>query len=178
VASRPWKHWLPGALGKSQVKCLYQLGLISVQDSNKLEIGACSIDLSLSSRGYLMKRGSIKPFTSKSYTSILQNNVLASRLPQSQDGSFLLRRTKTYVFELRERLDPILGKAGFHGQATAKSSIGRLDVLARLIVDGMDTYECFDSTRLRKSSRNLLGRLKGFLGGGCGYALATSTALG
>jgi dCTP deaminase len=31
-----------------------------------------------------------------------------------------------------------------YGQATAKSSVGRLDVLARLIVDGMDTYEGFD----------------------------------
>jgi dCTP deaminase len=31
-----------------------------------------------------------------------------------------------------------------HGQATAKSSVGRIDVLARLIVDGMHSYEGFD----------------------------------
>jgi dCTP deaminase len=49
----------------------------------------------------------------------------------------------TYVFKLRERLGKQLADLGFYGQATAKSSVGRVDVLARLIVDGMDTYESF-----------------------------------
>jgi DNA topoisomerase IA len=31
-----------------------------------------------------------------------------------------------------------------YGQATAKSSIGRVDVIARLIVDGMSEYEKFN----------------------------------
>ena len=36
-----------------------------------------------------------------------------------------------------------MGAVHYYGQATAKSSVGRLDVLARLIVDGMDHYEAF-----------------------------------
>ena len=56
------------------------------------------------------------------------------------------------MFKLQERLERELGVAGFHGQATAKSSIGRVDVLARLIVDGMDTYESFDPAGLIKGS--------------------------
>jgi dCTP deaminase len=49
------------------------------------------------------------------------------------------------VFRLQEKLGVNLRKSQvIYGQATAKSSIGRVDVLARLIVDGMKTYECFD----------------------------------
>ncbi|MBI4460284.1 MAG: 2'-deoxycytidine 5'-triphosphate deaminase [Acidobacteria bacterium] len=40
-------------------------------------------------------------------------------------------------------------EANFHGQATAKSSVGRVDVLARLVVEGMDQYEGFDPQRVK-----------------------------
>jgi dCTP deaminase len=144
---RPWEYWVPGALSKNQVKSLHRLGLIRLRGKGALEIGACSVDLSLSGQGFRMRDGSVKPSTKYSY-----DRVLKDRLPQAKDGSFELRRKRTYVFKLREQLNPRIGFAGIHGQATAKSSIGRLDVLARLIVDGMDRYECFDPDHLKKSS--------------------------
>jgi dCTP deaminase len=148
----PWRQWVPGALAKSQVMLLHRLGLITLEGAGNLGIGACSIDLSVADRGFLMKRGSIKPSTGDSYDSILKDEDLAKRLTPLEDGSFLLKRKETYVFELRERLHQRLNEAEIHGQATAKSSIGRMDVLARLIVDRMDTYESFDPRRLSKSS--------------------------
>lgn len=155
MENSPWRHWIPGALSKSQMKCLHRLGLITVEGAGNLDIGACSIDLSVSERGFLMKDGSVKPSTDYWYDSILRKQGLAKRLPRLRDGSFLLRQKETYVFELRERLHKHLYRAEIHGQATAKSSVGRMDVLARLIVDGMDTYESFDPKRLRKSSGKL-----------------------
>lgn len=42
-----------------------------------------------------------------------------------------------------------------HGQATAKSSVGRVDVLCRLIVNGMDTYECFNPECLQTQAADM-----------------------
>ena len=59
-------------------------------------------------------------------------------------GIFTLQPKATYVFRLQQRLNQrMLSDWNVHGQSTAKSSIGRMDVLARLIVDGMDCYESF-----------------------------------
>src|SRR6202041_373635 len=61
----------------------------------------------------------------------------------------------TYVFKLQERLDAALYEGGIYGQATAKSSIGRVDVLARLIVDGMNAYESFDPRGMKNASGHM-----------------------
>lgn len=91
-----------------------------------------------------MIRGSVKPSSTQPYEWFITNSGLAEMLSKEPDGTYKLDQRQTYVFKLRERLDKRLIKAPIYGQATAKSSIGRVDVLARLIVDGMGTYECFD----------------------------------
>src|SRR5262249_28030404 len=68
--------------------------------------------------------------------------------------TFLLPARSTFVFKLRERLTRLVDSS-IYGQATAKSSVGRVDVLARLIVDGMDTYECFYPDRLKGASGHM-----------------------
>lgn len=67
------------------------------------------------------------------------------------DGTFTLKAKSTYVFRLRERLRGSLAEGHIYGQATAKSSVGRVDVLARLIVDGMDSYEQFTPEGVARS---------------------------
>lgn len=62
--------------------------------------------------------------------------------PKSGAG-WILKRKQTYLFKLRERLNFPEPALQVYGQATAKSSVGRVDVLARLIVDGMADYEMF-----------------------------------
>jgi dCTP deaminase len=52
-------------------------------------------------------------------------------------------------------LDAALFEGGIYGQATAKSSVGRVDVLARLIVDGMNAYESFDPRGMKNASGNM-----------------------
>jgi dCTP deaminase len=137
----PWDDWVPGVLHKSQISELSANGLILTE--KKLDIGACSIDLLLSADGYRLKLGSVKPSCDYLYQSILADPTLAETIQPSGDNSFLLKAKETYVFRLCETLSPALARLGVYGQATAKSSVGRVDVLARLIVDGMDKYECF-----------------------------------
>jgi dCTP deaminase len=91
-----------------------------------------------------MVKGSVKPF-GKSYENFL-NRAKEFRVPikAEANGSFTLEPKKTYVFKLEQQLGPEVRKSRkLYGQATAKSSVGRVDVLARLIVDGMDSYEAF-----------------------------------
>jgi dCTP deaminase len=148
----PWKHWIPGALNKDQMQELCEEGLINVGRMRKGALDESAIDLYLSSEAYEMKKGSVKPSSSHHYSWYLKRPDLSRKLRIPNNGIYTLQAKTTYIFKLQERLERELGTAGFHGQATAKSSIGRIDVLARLIVDGMDTYESFDPLGLVRGS--------------------------
>lgn len=149
----PWKGWIPGVLSKSQLKELCEKGLITGVDvSNDKLFDHSSLDLCLTSDGYEMKKGSVKPFGPKYKENILKDE-LADPLPKNKDG-FKLIKKHTYLFKLRENIAK-LKNTGIFGQATAKSTIGRVDVLARLIVDGMDCYEGFNPNGLAKGTGDL-----------------------
>lgn len=148
----PWKHWIPGVLNKDQIRQLCDEGLINVGKLQNDALDESAIDLHLSGEAYQMKIGSVKPSSSYHYSWFLKRQKLSRKLPKRKDGIYTLKSKETYVFKLQERLETELGVAGFHGQATAKSSVGRVDVLARLIVDGMDTYEFFNPAGLIKGS--------------------------
>ena len=153
MTTSPWTKWVPGVLCKAQMKALWKQGLIIGENEPKWD--GSSFNLTLSSTAYEMLQGSVKPQGQLPYEHLIRSNDLANPLARSPDEEFLLRAKKTYVFKLREKLGRRLKDAGFHGQATAKSSVGRVDVLARLIVDGMDTYEGFSPTGLGKANGDL-----------------------
>jgi hypothetical protein len=147
----PWDEWAPGTLNKHQMGKLLEGGYITYSGSSP-KLGHSSMDLSLADDAFEMLEGSVKPSQSP-YDWFITNNGLAKKLPKSTDGVYELKRQRTYVFKLQEKLEVDLRNAGvIYGQATAKSSVGRVDVLARLIVDGMKTYECFDPLGLTKGS--------------------------
>jgi dCTP deaminase len=139
-------------LNKEQIKKLCDEGLINVGRLRNGALDESAIDLYLSPEAYKMRNGSVKPSSSYHYSWFLKRHELSRKLPRPKGGIYTLHAKTTYVFKLQERLERELGVAGFHGQATAKSSIGRVDVLARLIVDGMDTYESFDPAGLVRGS--------------------------
>lgn len=147
----PWKGWIPGVLCKPQVQKLceedYIENVANWKDDENGQIDYSSIDLTLSDEGYEMVKGSVKPAGIEYRRTILENDYYAKKLNADNDGIFNLSKGKTYVFCLNEKLDK-LRKTSIYGQATAKSSIGRVDVLARLIVDKMFHYEYFDPEKL------------------------------
>lgn len=149
---KPWEGWIPGVLSDSQVGELCKLGFIQGVENQEEALGYSSFDLSLSAIAFQMNDGSVKP-SHLDYEDVLRDRKLAKEFPPT-DGVFTLAAKTTYVFKLRERLHD-LADSRIYGQATAKSSVGRVDVLARLIVDGMDTYESFNPTRLKGRSGNM-----------------------
>lgn len=151
----PWNDWIPGVLNNLQIKQLCGKGLIMGEGELDSAIDFSSIDLSLSDRAFIMAKGSVKPPGSNAYDWFIEHEGLARRFPASENGTFELKARETYVFKLRERLHRSLADGQIYGQATAKSSVGRVDVLARLIVDGMDSYEGFNPEGLARLSGDM-----------------------
>lgn len=151
--NEPWKDWIPGVLSKEQVKKLCDVKHIKNVENPDKVIDHSSIDLTLSGEGYKMVNGSIKPGGFEYRTAILENPKYANEFKPNGDGIFELEKGHTYLFCLKEKLDGLeLRQSSIHGQATAKSSVGRVDVLGRLIVDQMDYYEYFDSAKLQQNN--------------------------
>lgn len=150
----PWDDWIPGVLNRRQMEILcarklFQLGV----DFDSKVLDESSIDLHLTNEVYRMCKGSVKPSRKCSYREFLDDISLAERMKEDMpERVFSLEARTTYVIVLRERLGRQLADLRIFGLATAKSSVGRVDVLARLIVDGMGTYECFDPRSLEKGS--------------------------
>lgn len=146
-----WDSWVPGVLNPEQMKTLCRLNHIDV-GNNAVHLDSIidnsSIDLHLTGDAYRVTEGSVKPFGDNYLRRIREEGLVDSVEPDvNGSGIFTLRPSQTYVFKLRERLRCLCG-ANFYGQATAKSSVGRVDVLARLIVDGMTHYEEFQPSIL------------------------------
>jgi len=136
-----WDLWLPGVLSRKQLIKLCEEGHVTgTTEAERKEIDHSSIDLHISDEGYRLVDGSVKPFGER-YIHQIKGEGLAVPLRPDSDGTFTLSPKQTYVFRIGESLEGLDGS--FWGQATGKSSLGRLDVLARLIVNGMDRYEAF-----------------------------------
>jgi dCTP deaminase len=138
---------VPGVLSKNQVARLIREGLLTNVQDPKRQVDHSSIDLTVAAEGYEMFSGSLKPFGPRqqgSYRHEILRSPRFARPLQGQDGIYTLKPRRTYVFGIRETLNAArLRNYHVYGQATAKSSVGRVDVLARLIVDGMSSYEEF-----------------------------------
>jgi dCTP deaminase len=148
---------VPGVLNSDQMRELFTKKLVT-WDRRLPEptLDCSSMDLRLADEAFEMVGGAVKPLKTsgkyENYRSFLEDQQLAKSHPKVGNGTYQLDRTHTYVFRLEEILNTSLRGLGIYGEATAKSSVGRVDVLARLIVDGMDTYECFTPQGLEKSS--------------------------
>jgi len=153
--NEPWHDWVPGVLNRHQMKTLVDEGLISIAGNVDELLDESSLDLTLSGEAYRMVHGSVKPAGGQTYHWFLNRKELSEKLSPKQDGSFLLPAKGTYIFKLQERLESKLGRIGVFGHATAKSSVGRVDVLVRLIVNGMDTYECFNPEALTNQAGDM-----------------------
>lgn len=160
VAANLLKDYIPGVLSDRQMRQLIVQRLImnGFRDLDE-QIDHSSLDLTLSDEAYEMVSGSVKPFGSRDEgpyrVHILGDSQFAKRIP-SENRIYDLNPRTTYVFKLEQQLDASrLRKSRIFGQATAKSSIGRVDVLARLIVDGMNSYEQFNPEGLEHSNGDM-----------------------
>lgn len=135
-----WSEWIPGVLANTQLTQLAKERYIVGAPKNARP-DASAIDLHVADKCYELRGGSIKPFGAGFLRQVTESG--AKSIDLHKDGSWHLRVGATYVFKLKETLRRFR-KGPIWGQATAKSSVGRVDVLARLVVDGMFHYERFD----------------------------------
>lgn len=146
MKQEPWRNWVPGVLSKKQVMELCDEDLIRQVEDFENSIDESSIDLTLTDEVYKLCEGSVKPFGEKTYLHTLEKLSLVEKI--EPDGeAYILKKSNTYLVKVREKLANRLNGKEIFGQATAKSSIGRVDVLVRTIVDGMTGYDIYDPNR-------------------------------
>lgn len=130
-----WEDWRPGILSGNQIKTLIYENII---ESKKRKIGHAALDLTLSDEIWITN-GSLKLIKGELLSKFLDNPIYAKKL--SFKRKRILYTGKTYVVKLNEKINKSSEKLALCGTATGKSTIGRLDVLTRLIVDGCEVYD-------------------------------------
>jgi len=128
----------PGVLSSRQLTHLAHCGVIEGVSTPDSAAGASAIDLTLGEEGWKLF-GSIKGRLDRPYTEVLTQ---AHFISQSLDLSrpVVLEPPNTYVIRLKESLyfDEY---PDLQGYASGKSSIGRLDMLVRLVADYAAGYD-------------------------------------
>lgn len=137
MCSHPASEIRPGILTPNDLNILKTENLIDCIVEEE-----CAIDLHLSQTGWLMK-GSVKPKSDETIDMITGRSAFRDK-PLDLTKETTLMPRKTYVIPLNESFKLSNGKLGIHGRATGKSSIGRLDVLTRLMCDRSDEFDTLE----------------------------------
>jgi len=137
------ENFRPGVLNKKQLQLLESKGII--QDASMSEDPESAFDLRIGDE-YWEMAGCIKGIgRHEPYYRILQNSRYCVQHKEnlSQLGKVKLQSRRSYVFRVRENIRYYREeyKNRFHAFATGKSSIGRLDVLVRLVEDSSPYYD-------------------------------------
>jgi dCTP deaminase len=130
----------PGVLATKQIKQLVNNGAITSAKSGALDIGASAFDLQLGTSAWKITLAQ-RPATRELAKLKAQSDSLP--LKSDSDGEFFLFEAKgIYLVELDHYL-----KLPFNvnGRATGKSSIGRLDVITRLLTDNSSEYDTVEA---------------------------------
>jgi dCTP deaminase len=125
----------PGVLNQKQVSELKDKVVHGLDDQG---IDLSAFDLHLSQEGWEMQ-ASMKPLSREDISKITKEHGKHLQ----GEGPWELNREGTYIFQLREYLTLQKGHM-FQCQATGKSSIGRLDVLSRLMVNKCAAFDTIE----------------------------------
>jgi dCTP deaminase len=136
MSKEKYKEFRPGVLNQEQI-----IGLKEhvIENLNDKDIDPSAFDLHLSDQGCEMK-GSIKVLGEEDVDKITREYKI-NKL--DNNGPWRLETGKTYIFQLKEYIK-FPKDAMFRAKATGKSSIGRLDVLTRLMVNKRASFDTID----------------------------------
>jgi dCTP deaminase len=126
-----------GVLNSEQLRALQARCVI--QSPVVLDAKGSAFDLHLATRGWILN-GSIKQIAEHKETVPAVCSRYGAPFKLDKRGHSL-RKGEVAVVELEERVD-FSQHPWLLGEATGKSSIGRLDILTRLLVNGCPEYEC------------------------------------
>jgi dCTP deaminase len=126
----------PGVLNQEQILSL-KGHVIEHLENEDVDLSA--FDLRLSQQGWEMN-ASVK---GSKHTSVDKITREHSKCVLPNGGPWTLETGKTYIFGLRQYIK-FPENSKIFGQATGKSSIGRLDVLTRLMVDNCSSFDTIE----------------------------------
>ena len=128
----------PGVLGKKQVKELFDRGTISNLDSALPEpdIDGSAFDLSLGNMAWELTEGQ-RP-TTRELEKLKTKSSQITHLKNEEGEYFQFDPGKIYLVELNQHLKL---PPNINGRATGKSSVGRLDVITRLLAENNTEYD-------------------------------------
>jgi dCTP deaminase len=136
---------LQGVLNLDLIVDLIDEGVVIGADRSDLkekiskEQNESAIDLRLSDEGWALK-STLKPKSNSESESVrFLVHKYGSKLTGLNEG-IVLEKDHVYLFKLQESLN-LKDKFRLYAQASGKSSIGRLDILTRLIIDDSPIYD-------------------------------------
>ena len=135
------KFGKPGVLCHEQIIELMKNDIIKNANLEDKSVDTSSFDLHLGDYGWKLKSG-FKCRDNRKISDIIKSiksrefGIKKEIIPHS---GLPIKPDETYLFEINESIDL---PNGFYGQGTGKSTIGRLDVLTRLLVDNVERYDC------------------------------------
>jgi dCTP deaminase len=127
-----------GVLNELQMRMLLEEGIVENLDEHSIDGSA--FDLHLSSEAWRLS-ATAKLSARETVRELLNSQTLKpEKFSLNQQ---VLKQKQVYIVRLKEnvRLDKYEGSFGLYGRASGKSSIGRLDVLTRLLVDHTPKYD-------------------------------------
>ncbi len=132
----------PGVLSDGSIKRLIESGIIKSEEPIDLEkqLSASTLDFSIGNIGYRIA-GSVLPKSREKVQDLIKkfnDGFYHFDMVQPMDCQYFLEPGCIYIFELNEMLNL---PESIRAKANPKSSIGRLDVLVRLICDGNEKYD-------------------------------------
>jgi dCTP deaminase len=130
----------PGVLAKSQVERLFETGAITFNVFDKPDIDGSSFDLHLGRTAWQLTSGG-RPATRE----LAKLKAKSSGIHPGSDAVgeyFLFEKKQIYLVELDHHLNL---PPNINGRATGKSSIGRLDVITRLLTDNSSEYDIVEA---------------------------------
>ncbi len=135
-------HFAPGVLAKSQIRYLFKKGAItSLQFGHRgPEIDGSAFDLPLGTTAWELTQGE-RPAT-RELARIQTRSSQAINLKVDSEQCFTFEVGKIYLVQLDTHLKL---PPNINGRATGKSSVGRLDVITRLLTDEASEYDIVDA---------------------------------
>ncbi|MGH9823011.1 MAG: 2'-deoxycytidine 5'-triphosphate deaminase domain-containing protein [Blastocatellia bacterium] len=129
----------PGVLAVSQMERLFENGAISFKDKRP-DIDASGFDLRVGTTAWRVKHGQ-RPATRELARLKTESEPVFPKSDSNGDF-FCFNKNEVYLIELDHFLKL---PANINGRATGKSSIGRLDVITRLLTDNSSEYDTVEA---------------------------------
>jgi len=130
-----------GVLNLSIMHELITEGVLINADEDKIKADlkdeSSALDLRLSNEGWQL-RSTVKPKNADIVKKLMDNYKISDL--NNLDAGQLLEPGNVYLIQLQESLD-FRDELILYAQASGKSTIGRLDVLTRLVIDGSPIYD-------------------------------------